>query len=426
MRVMIVSNIFPPHVRGGYELGLLEVARAFVQAGHDVEVITSAVVGSQYRTRPVTDVLVRQVFGPVMAYEADLAERLESSPVWRHYRTEALGGILPDNIVALRREIERFRPDRIWIGNPLGLGPVGIFETALSAGVPVIVHLMDDIDRYLTGYRRPLHWLARVARLKRSITAVSCASHVRDMNSVVGEYAAHYVVFNGIDFSTITTYAQPGRSDRPLRLVYFGQVEPTKGIPQLIDGIARFASTPAAGRFELDIIGPASASYASAVSSQLDAQGLAGRVHLLGRIDRTDLLARLAGYDAAALLLKLEEPFGYAWLEAAAVGLPVIVTRGHVVSEAFPSGYPLFVDDRDDAESVASAVGWCVSNKNALAGLGTDLRRHLIRQCDAVTAVNPCYATILQEAAAPRARTDPDALLAAALTVEAYALSVGV
>jgi len=425
MRVMVLSNIFPPHVRGGYELGLLEVARGFVQAGHEVEVITSTPVGSQRRTRAATDVVVREVFGPVMAYEADLAERLETSAVWRHYRTEALGGILPDNIVALRREIERFSPDRIWMGNPLGLGPIGIFETVLSAGVPVVMHLMDDIDRYLIGYRRPLHWLARVARLKRSLTAVSCASHVRVMNSVVGEYGTHHVVPNGVDFSAVATHTRPGGHDGPLRFVYFGQVEPMKGIPQLVEGVARFASTSGSPAFGLDIIGPASASYAAEVSEQLATRGLADRVRLLGRIEKTDLLKRLAEYDAAVLLLKLEEPFGYAWLEAAAVGLPVVVTRGHVVSDAFPSGYPLFVEDRDDPACVASALRWCVASRRSLATLGTDLRQHLFRQCDAVTAVNPRYATILEHAAAPRQRTDVDTLLAAALTVEAYALSAG-
>jgi glycogen(starch) synthase len=425
MRVMIISNIFPPHVRGGYELGLLEVARAFIQAGHHVEVVTSTVVGSQRRARPATDVVVREVFGPVLAYEADMAERLESSPVWRHDRTEALGGILPDTIVALRREIERFQPDRIWLGNPLGLGPIGIFETALSAGVPVVMHLMDDIDRYLTGYRRPLHWLARVARLKRGITAVSCASHVRDMNSVVGTYATHHVVLNGVDFASITGHARPGRHDGPLRLVYFGQIEPMKGIPQLVEGIARFASGPQAADFALDIIGPASPSYAASLSEQLQARGLAGRVRLRGRIEKSELLTRLATYDAAVLLLKLEEPFGYAWLEAAAAGLPVVVTRGRVVSDAFPAAYPLFVEDRDDPESVASSLHWCAANRDALLDLGRDLRQHLYRQCDAATAVNPRYTDILENAVPPRTRTDPDSLLAAAVTVESYALSVG-
>jgi glycosyltransferase involved in cell wall biosynthesis len=360
-----------------------------------------------------------------MAYEADLAERLESSPVWRHYRTEALGGVLPDNIVALRREIGRFRPDRIWMGNPLGLGPIGIFETVLSFGVPVVMHLMDDIDRYLTGYRRPLHWLARVMRLKRSITAVSCASHVREMNSVVGEYGTHHVVLNGLDFSAITAHARPGQRERPLRLVYFGQVEPMKGIPQLVDGIARFASTSRTTPFQLDVIGPASGSYAAALTKQLQTLALADRVRIVGRVEKGDLLRSLAEYDAAVLPLKLDEPFGYAWLEAAAVGLPVIVTRGRVVSDVFPATYPLFVEDRDDPECIASALQWCVANKSTLDTVGTDLRQHLFHQCDSATAVNPRYTAILEHAVSPRRRTDPDSLLSAALTVEAYALSAG-
>jgi len=161
------------------------------------------------------------------------------------------------------------------------------------------------------------------------------------------------------------------------------------------------------------------------LSGELKARGLADRVRLPGRIEKSELLARLANYDAAILLLKLEEPFGYAWLEAAAAGLPVIVTRGLAVSDVFPSSYPLFVDDRDDAESVAGAVRWCISNRESLGTLGADLRQHLRRQCDTATAVNPRYATILEQAAPPRTRTHPDTLLAAALTVEAYALSVG-
>jgi hypothetical protein len=86
----------------------------------------------------------------------------------------------------------------------------------------------------------------------------------------------------------------------------------------------------------------------------------------------------------------------------------------------------VFVDDRDDPKSVSSALHWCVSNRSALATLGIALRRHLFSACDAPSAVNPRYATILEHAAPPRQRTDADTLLAAALTVEAYALSVGV
>jgi glycosyltransferase involved in cell wall biosynthesis len=261
-------------------------------------------------------------------------------------------------------------------------------------------------------------------RLKRGMTAVSCASHVRAMNSVVGEYGTHVVVPNGVDFAAFAARGESRQHGGPLRLVYFGQVEPMKGIPQLIAGIDAFAASPESTPFELDIIGPASASYGTELATEIAARHLDDHVRLVGRLEKSDLLARLAGYDAAMLLLKQEEPFAYASLEAPAAGLPVVITRGHAVADAYPSDYPLFVDDRDDAEAVASALRWCASHRDRLAELGSDLRAHLLRRCDTTTAVNPRYLDILESARVPDRPTDVDALLAGALTVEAHALSI--
>jgi len=423
VRVMVISNIFPPHVRGGYELGMLDVARGFVEAGHEVEVVTSTAVGRLRKSRPVDRLTVREIFGPVIAYESDLADRLEPSATWRSRRTDALGGVLVDTVVALRAEIARFRPERIWIGNPLGIGPVGILETVVSAGVPVIIHLMDDVDRYLEGYCRPVHWQTRVARVKRSITAVSCASHVREMNSIVGRYGTHHIVLNGVDFDGMPARAMPGRHDGPLRFVYFGQVEPMKGVPHLIDGVVRVLASFPDAPFHLDVIGPASASYADSLQADLRARGLERHIALLGRMEKAVLMSRLATYDAATLLLKNDEPFGYAWLEAAAAGLPVIVTRGRAVSDAYPAPYPLFVADRDDPDDVASTLRWALTHRAALAELGEALRSHLRARCDMHSAVTPAYLHILEHAAPPRVVTDPDSLIATALTVDSYALA---
>jgi glycosyltransferase involved in cell wall biosynthesis len=423
MRVMVVSNIFPPHARGGYELGMLDVARTFAKAGHEVEVVTSRAVGMLEKVSAVSDIPVREVFAPVLAYESDLGERLEHSPAWHQYRTEALGGVDAASLVALDIEIRRFRPDRIWIGNPLGIGPVGVLETALGAGVPVVVHLMDDIDRYLAGYRRPLHWNARVARLKRSLTAVSCSTLVREANSTIGTYRDHVVVPNGFDFDSIGRRARPALHDGPLRFVYAGQIEPMKGIPQLIEGVSRLAGDASAPRFTLDLIGPASASFAGVLERDLRERGLADRVRLIGRVEKAGLLDRLASYDAAVLLLKTDEAFGYAWLEAAAVGLPVIVTRGRAVSETFPADYPLFVGDRDNPEDVAAAIRWCTQHRGSLASAGASLGQHLAAKCDANTVINPRYLEMLESARPPRVGTDRDTLLASVLTCQSFGLA---
>ena len=41
MRILIVSNLYPPHYEGGYEVRCAQVAEALTRAGHDVCVLTS-------------------------------------------------------------------------------------------------------------------------------------------------------------------------------------------------------------------------------------------------------------------------------------------------------------------------------------------------------------------------------------------------
>lgn len=42
MRILVLSNLYPPDFLGGYELGCRQAAEALAAAGHDVLVLTSA------------------------------------------------------------------------------------------------------------------------------------------------------------------------------------------------------------------------------------------------------------------------------------------------------------------------------------------------------------------------------------------------
>ena len=41
MKVLLLSNVFPPGFIGGYELGALEIANHLTTSGHEVNVLTS-------------------------------------------------------------------------------------------------------------------------------------------------------------------------------------------------------------------------------------------------------------------------------------------------------------------------------------------------------------------------------------------------
>ena len=52
MKFTFISNIFAPHVRGGYELGSEPIARRLLQLGHEVTVLTSQATGVLEKTAP--------------------------------------------------------------------------------------------------------------------------------------------------------------------------------------------------------------------------------------------------------------------------------------------------------------------------------------------------------------------------------------
>ena len=41
MRILVVSNLYPPHIIGGYELGCRDIVEALKRRGHELLVLTS-------------------------------------------------------------------------------------------------------------------------------------------------------------------------------------------------------------------------------------------------------------------------------------------------------------------------------------------------------------------------------------------------
>ena len=388
MYFALLSNIFPPHVRGGYELGCQSIARALVRLGHRVVVLTSASIGQLERTPYENDLQVRAIFEPVFEFEDSLNARLNGNSEWRRRRDDAFGGVLASNALSLARFLADSRPDVLWMFNPVGLGPVGILEAALTQPLKCVIHLMDDVDGYIVQHPGSIPLEGRYRRLKSSISAISCSRKTLSDNEWMGGYRSHRVIYSGVDFDQIPCRPESAtRPPEPCRVVYFGQVSESKGLLHIL----RAASHASAGSFKIDIIGRRDPTFETQMDREISALGLGEKVNLLGFMRREDLLLRLTDYDAAILLLSSREPFGYAPLEAAAAGLPVILNSGVGIAECFPTDYPLLVQDRDNAADVGSKIDWCIQNRGHLRALGLGLREGLKAHCDFDSVVMPAY-----------------------------------
>lgn len=390
MKISFISNIFPPHVRGGYELGCQSIARAFARRGHEVEILTSASTGQLARAGSETTLPVHEIFEPVYWYEESLDQRAKENGNWRRSRAEAFGGLIIGNVLALENHFRLHQADVIWMFNPLGLGTIGILETILAFPARCLITLMDNIDTTVSHYQQRIFMEARYRRAKRQISAISCSRKTLIDNQQIGTYRSHRVIYNAIDFSAVPNSRRQSLLGKT-RFVYFGQVAEAKGVLQVIRGAAALLRSQPAAAFEIDIIGRASPDFANQMAAEVSSQGLENFVKLTGFTEREALMSRLQTYDAAIMLLSDAEPFAYSVLEAAAAGLTVVLTSGSGNAESFPDGYPLLVKDREDSLEIAAIMARCIENREWSANLARSLQAHLCGLCDFNSAAMPAY-----------------------------------
>src|SRR5580658_53287 len=140
MRILVISNQFPPKFIGGYELGALDVARGLHKSGHDVHVLTSDYFLDD--EAGITD------FPVIRTLECVEPSRLILTEAERTRRGDFVS---PTNLRRIGTELIAFRPDSVLIFNCLGLGVLGLLQYLVGLGVRPVVFLMDNVFNHLAG-----------------------------------------------------------------------------------------------------------------------------------------------------------------------------------------------------------------------------------------------------------------------------------
>ena len=392
MKILFVTNLFPPHVVGGYEMGCLMHAQAAQRTGHDVMVATSLSFGGLQKQSSVPGVAVRQIFEPVFDYE--FGDRIYQRPP----NYTGPGGIHPGNCLALSEMIRSWRPDAIWMHNPLGLGPVGILETAAASGVPTIMHLMDYLDEGIRLSQHGFELSGRWAAAKSRVHAIACSQGTLEDNSRIGRYASAIVVPGGIEIDTIPRRQGDDHLDfpvnGPVRMVSFGQLKSHKGVQHVVAALGVLRTWMKLD-VELHLIGNCEAAFEKSLRAIATAARCDGAIHWHGRKNRSELHELLATMHLAVLPLNDKEAFGYVAPEAALHGMCVAIGRNAGCSEVFPDDYPYLLSARDDPNMIAATVRRMIVNGEERRCWERQLASHIADRCDLDRVVLPrCLAYI--------------------------------
>lgn len=363
MRILFVSNYYPPFTRGGYEQWCQEVGTELAKRGHQVSVLTTQ---APENTAPSTedDIPVYRLLH--LEVEGGLAQTVRRLLFKERQKLEA------ENLHHIQKLMAQIQPDRVLIWGMWNVprSVPALLEQLLPGRVAYYIcdywlSLPNAyIQRWQTGARQKLtQWpkqllsilflpqLEREAPIRLKLEHPICVSRaVRDLLVEAGVAVAHAdIIYGGTQVEQFTAAVfnrHPGPADG-LKLIYVGRLEAEKGLHTIIQAFSLIAANRKNISITLDIYGHGDPDYIATLKTLVQQRELTQQVLFKGGVPRAEIPVVLARYDGLIFSSEWQEPFARTILEAMAAGLVVVGTTtggtGEILVEGvtgltFPAG----------------------------------------------------------------------------------------
>jgi glycogen(starch) synthase len=372
MRILIITNLYPPHVLGGYEIACRSTVDGLRTRGHEVEVLAGHAPMASYDDPPfVHRTLALRGFDPDVPHTKELADAIVYERSVSQYA----------NTATLLDHLRKFRPNIVYVWYVLGIGGLALLDLLEQIGIPWIMHLMDCVPAHLLDGVVP----SVAALFARENSSIFTRARVIAMSEqVISEVAK----LTGIRFDhppeIIPGWVDSGRlcqrahysQPEVLRFLAAGSLGHHKGTDIIIEGCAELVAEGYAD-FSVDIycLGGSNPEPWITLAAQ---RGVAERIRWHSGVNQAQFFALLPDYDAFLFPTQTREPFGFAPIEAAACGVVPIITRNAGVAERLVDGLHTLKIDRTSS-SLAIAMRQLLTGEVDISTMGRRAAR-LVRE----------------------------------------------
>jgi glycogen synthase len=389
VRILVISNLFPPAFLGGYELGCAQMATALRDRGHEVRVVASASV-------PGDDRHVDRLLSLAPIYNRARFDLTDPAVRDLHHLTSSTVNV--PNLETLTGIINDYEPDVAYLWNILGLGGLGILLLLRDLGVPWTWHLMDIVPLQLCAFGgATVPQLARELQTFADGRYIVCSTHIAEEIRAGGVDLGSdvHLIPNWItgDQSVRRTEFFSGGELRVMTAV--GELGEHKGTDRLIDAAARLHDLGFAN-FTIDVYGREDNPRFRAM---LHEREVSGTVRFMGSRTQPDLLRLYADYDVFAFPTWAREPFAFAPLEAGARGCVPLFSADCGNSEWLVDEVHCLKAERT-AEGFASRIAQVLRGEVDLGPIGRRTQSVTLRDFH-ISKVAPLVESVLGEAARP-------------------------
>lgn len=364
MRILVISNLYPPHYIGGYELGCQEVVEALKSRGHEVKILTST-----YR------IGAPQINGDVYRW-------LKIDPEWKSKgAAKSPLKLLKKEMTnqrSFKRLVHSFRPHLIYAWKLTGVS-VSIAFLAQRMGLTVCYFVfdywlsqMEDDDpwywiwnlksprlvkelgkRMLRPFINSVAWIPSGSLDLRH--AQFASSHLKKTALQTGKpVATAKVIHWGINSNQ---FPYKETANNPKRLLYVGQIVRHKGVHTAIEAMKILVKEYGYSSVRLTLAGGSEVpDYLSYIQNQVRSYGLEDNCFFAGFVPRDGLPRIYQEHDILLFPSVWDEPFGIVLLEAMSCGLAVVATATGGSSEIVQHEVNALVFPKEDARACANQI----------------------------------------------------------------------
>lgn len=303
---MVLTNLYPPQVVGGYERAIADFASLLKQRGHDVIVLTS-------------DLPEMATNCPEPDFAPSVYRQLRLRGTWSDqganlFPLDQLASIDANNLNVVHQMVQNFQPDICLAGN-ITFFEITVLHPFLSAGIPIAHYVMNAHPGYVP----------EEAPRDQRHRYITCSDWVRrSMHQLGYPVETAQVVYPGAAVEQFYQATPPPRDY--LRIAYASLVMPYKGADTLVEALAllhgagvKFTATIAGGTLMPEFV--------QALQTFVETEGMQDCVQFPGVLARQALSQLYKECNVLAFPSLFEEPFGISQVEAMAAGL-TLVTSG--------------------------------------------------------------------------------------------------
>lgn len=347
MRILFLTEGYPPSTNGGYEQLCEEVAEHLAQRGHAVHVLTTKNCVATTSAAGVSSLL---------ELEIDPQRGGTARQFWFGRRVREL-----QNIAALDATIQQFQPDVAYVWNVRNL-PRCLLHHLEQSGLPVVYYiayywpiLPDMFTGYWRSKPRPVlkRWAKSLAALPAQLLMrwegkpfplqfeqVHCVSQavLTAMQQAGIEPHQAQVIHNGIDLTHFSARPRiPHSPSCPLRALYAGRITQEKGADTLVDALCKHSDDETLNEMTVTLVGDGPAEFVDMLQQQVRAAHLTEVIHFQSAVARAQMPEIMQGYDIL-IFPSREEALPRIVQEAMAMGLAVVGTTVGGTAELLREG----------------------------------------------------------------------------------------